>query len=98
MLFSVNALTGSHLIFMSVQRHRAFLPNAKSECNDKLIELWLQVRVHGTGRLLMFSSVEPSKCLLDGTPIEHEYDNHSSRLVVTLPKSKGLDHTLTLIL
>lgn len=72
--------------------------DAKSECSDGLIELWLQVRVHGTGRLLMFSSVEPSKCLLDGSPIEHEYDNHSSRLVVTLPKSKGLDHNLTLIL
>ncbi len=46
----------------------------------------------------MFSSVEPSKCLLDGSPIEHEYDNQNSRLVVSLPKSKGLDHNLTLIL
>lgn len=53
--------------------------------------------VHGTGRLLMFSSVEPGQCLLDGVPIEHEYENTSSRLVVTLPRSKGLDHNLTVL-
>lgn len=48
--------------------------------------------------MLMFSSVEPRKCLLDGNPVEYEYDNKSSRLVITPPKSKGLDHRLTLFL
>ncbi|CAL8470414.1 g9956 [Coccomyxa elongata] len=56
------------------------------------------VTVHGTGRLLMFSSVEPSKCMLDGVPVEYEYENTSSRLVVTLPRSKGLDHNLAVLL
>lgn len=58
----------------------------------------VQVTVHGTGRLLMFSSVEPSKCMLDGVPVEYEYENTSSRLVVTLPRSKGLDHNLAVLL
>ena len=46
----------------------------------------------------MFSSVEPRQCLLDGVSIEHEYDNTSSQLVVTLPRSKDLDHNLTVLL
>lgn len=55
----------------------------------------LQVQVHGVGRLLMFASAQPQQCALDGDPIEFEYDNRSSRLVVTLPSTNGLDHRLS---
>jgi hypothetical protein len=56
------------------------------------------VGVHGTGRCLFFSSKEPTKCLLDGKAIDFDYDNPSSRLVVTLPESKGLHHELVVVL
>ena len=56
-----------------------------------------QVQVHGVGRLLMLASEEPQQCCLDGAPVDFEYDNRSSRLVVTLPSSAGLDHRLSVI-
>jgi hypothetical protein len=56
-----------------------------------------QVQVHGVGRLLMFASAQPKQCALDGAPVEFEYDNRSSRLVVTLPCTNGLDHRLSVL-
>lgn len=58
----------------------------------------LQVEAHGAGRLLMFCSRAPCKCVLDSKEIDFEYDNEASKLVVTLPYARGLNHNLVIIL
>ena len=71
-----------------------------------LVGLWcdfsvtacLQVEVHGAGRLLMFSSKAPCRCVLDTKEIEFEYDNEASKLVVTLPYARGLNHNLVVMI
>lgn len=59
---------------------------------------WLQVEVHGTGRLMMFCSRAPCKCILDSKEIEYEYDNEASKLMVTLAYARGLNHNLVVVL
>ena len=58
----------------------------------------MQVEVHGTGRLMMFCSKAPGKCILDSKEIDYEYDNEASKLVVTLPYARGLNHNLVVVL
>ncbi len=54
--------------------------------------------MHGTGRLMMFCSKAPGKCILDSKEIDYEYDNEASKLVVTLPYARGLNHNLVVVL
>ena len=46
----------------------------------------------------MFCSKPPGKCILDSKEIEYEYDNEVSKLVVTLPYARGLNHNLVVVL
>jgi Raffinose synthase or seed imbibition protein Sip1 len=57
----------------------------------------VQLGIRGSGSLLLYCSVPPAACVLDGGEVEAEYSAQDGSLLLRIPKQAGLQHSVVLI-